>query len=730
MDGSAAEGSPTSDTHVSTKHEDRIAWLNQKWEGPTWLPQDVRDAVIDRSSPEPEPVYYMVEITRIALQRQIPLRCLWDAESPHGHLRKAVMKGSQPPLLTADIAKDVYDTLEASEPGTQDHTPSEHLSSEALSDDDEDSIEFPSEEPATTGSPMQLRSKTKYELCPKRRPAEHQDGSLTENSHVRHDDQPTHPKRSHRGTSRGSVDITAFQYSIATGSKVVGVKDVIHQSGQTRDPTQLWAPMNLSGLSSPPELHVSPDGLLQPTPSFMQTSTQSLLPNFPRFPSPPAAGSYSAPIPVPSSPKTPNKKRKRDRASMAPVPTRSVKSESPTGPLTADKIIRQLTCDVQLTDDIVELICQAIVVEHADENVRLLNPLWFRVDDENDLPQKHWTMGVARVLSTGVTLHFHDAVLGNARADVVERRFQAWMNRFGLTQPLVFTRMKCTAQRDGTSCGIHAAVCLRRDLLQESCTTPIEPWSEKREMLKGLRTVREASPIQSSTFPHLRELRSRQSVGADALSAFSTPRGSSAILIQSSQQPDVQVTQPEAGLGSLLDALSLETLQHRLKSAEIRLEAAINARDEAQETLQDLEIKQNAIHEMYPRIVQTIRSRGITMDEYDDATMAAPKRNMMVTPETSTQDQILLQRGNYFGDLLTTSYREGVDHSLAALRESQALVGTEIGNTRGIISLRNEEITSVEDEVASLQEVCRLKKGLERYSRPEWMDFFRSMQDS
>lgn len=234
-------------------------------------------------------------------------------------------------------------------------------------------------------------------------------------------------------------------------------------------------------------------------------------------------------------------------------------------------------------------------------------------------------------------------------------------------------------------------------------------------MLETLRTVREISPIHSDNFPLLRELRSRQSVDA---SIISTSHKNSAMPIIP-QEPEVEGIQPEMSLGYLLDGLDLETLQERLKDAEDRLNEAINARDNAQDTLRDLQLSQKLIHDMYPRIITYVRSRGINMDEYSDATMAVDRN-------TTAEGIDFQQRKSIMGDFLKASEREGVDHALSAIRENQAQVFTDIGSAQGILDLRNEEITSIEGEVESLQEVCEAKKTLEKYSGLDWLAYFQS----
>ncbi|RTE84335.1 hypothetical protein BHE90_001136 [Fusarium euwallaceae] len=746
MNSPPTERPPSAETHLPSTHEERVIWLDQAWKGP-WFPGDDGVGWIGTDS---SLAYYMVRITHAALERGIPLACLWDAQSPHGYLRRAVMKdstatknsavkkdsiltrdseGPQPYLLTPSIATEVYEIIMASEKIAPDNTPSEHPSDKS---DDGDTVEMPPPplREETTTARFEPLVKTDHEFILKR-PMRDLHGPSTKALHVHQEDRYSPLRRSLRKTRATSAGTTG-QQSTAEFTTITGTaiqSDPIDKD--SRIPRAPEAYMGSPDLSTRLEAFV-PDGLLQLPSSPVRSPEHSLLP----YVSSPPAEERQDRAPTPTSPMTPSKKRKRDIFGVSSPLERSVRTERRTGPLTVDKIVRQLTCDVQLTDDILELICQAIVVEHGGNNVKVLSPLWFEADEVSSLPQTvrgldqdlticfpihhklagHWTMGIARVSSEKVVLTFHDSMQSSQRADAVERRFKAWMEKMGLKQELVFKIKECTQQRDGHSCGAHAAVCLRRDLRNEPCCEPVEIRSEKRAMLETLRNVREISPIHSDTFPVLRELRSRQSVGA---SIISTSRGNSAMPITIPQEPEDQVIQPEMSLGYLIDGLSLETLQERLKDAEDRLNEAINARDNAQDTLRDLELNQRLIHEMYPRIITFVRLHGINMDEYSDAMMAVPRNTM---PEGLD----FQRRRNIMGDFLIASEREGVDLALAAIRENQAQVFTDIGSAQLVLDQRNEEITSIEGEVESLQEVCEAKKTLEKYSGADWLAYFQS----
>lgn len=457
MNSPPTERSAATEIHFPTTHDERVFWLDQAWRGP-WFPVDARIGWLGTDS---SLAFYMVRITHAAIDQGIPLASLWDAESPHGHLRRAVVRdsaamknseGSQPQLLTPEIVTEVYEIIMASEKPALNNTPSEHPSDKS---DDGDSIDLPTPPQAevTTTAQFEPLAKTENEFRLKH-PIEHQDGLSAMPPHVHHEDKSNPLKRIFRTATYASSGTTSQQ----SAAEVTAITGITTQSGpidkNPRFQPALEAYMGSPDLSTRPETFASPNGLLQLPSSPMQSPEHSLLP----YVSSPPADEPLNKAPTPTSPMTPTKKRKRAMVSVPSTPTHSVRSERLMGPLTVEKILRQLTCDVQLTDDVVELVCQAIVVEHGDDNVRLLSPLWFEADELSALPQtirnldqeqticfpihhkfpKHWTMGVARVTADQVVLTFHDSMQCSERANTVRRRFGAWMEAVRLKQPLVF----------------------------------------------------------------------------------------------------------------------------------------------------------------------------------------------------------------------------------------------------------------------------------------------------
>lgn len=456
MDSPPTKRSTGADIHFLTTHDERVFWLDQAWRGP-WFPAGARIGWLGTDS---SLAFYMIKVTHAAIDRGIPLASLWDAESPHGHLRRAVMRdsaarkdceGPQPQLLTPDMVTEAYEIIMASEKPAPNDTSSEHSSDK--SDGDRTDLPTPPEGQVTTTARFEplAKTETKFRL---KHPIEHQDGLSATPLHVRHEDKSSPLKRIFRTPNYVSSGTTG-QNSTAEVPEVTGIatqSEPINKNPRFQPAPEAY--MGSPDLSTRPETFSSSNGLLQLPSSPVQSPEHSLLP----YVSSPPADEPLNKAPTPTSPMTPTKKRKRAIVSVPSTPTRSVKGERLTGPLTVEKILRQLTCDVQLTDDVVELVCQAIVVEHGGDNVRMLSPLWFEADELSALPQmirnldqeqticfpihhkfpKHWTMGVARVTAEQVVLTFHDSMQCSERANTVRRRFGAWMEAVNLEKPLVF----------------------------------------------------------------------------------------------------------------------------------------------------------------------------------------------------------------------------------------------------------------------------------------------------
>ncbi|KAM0437867.1 hypothetical protein ACHAPT_002232 [Fusarium lateritium] len=127
--------------------EENTVWLEQAWEGPNWLPPDVRQALIEYGFPQPavDVVKHMRSITEWAQTQGVDLDSLWK---DGGALREAVnadvvkkkqrrrQEGPAPPHLSAAIAKSALEELQQRSPpfsaaGTDDATDAQDPEDEA-----------------------------------------------------------------------------------------------------------------------------------------------------------------------------------------------------------------------------------------------------------------------------------------------------------------------------------------------------------------------------------------------------------------------------------------------------------------------------------------------------------------------------------------------------------------------------------------------------------------------
>ncbi|KAF4985551.1 hypothetical protein FDECE_16484 [Fusarium decemcellulare] len=115
------EGSQTLREKAAKNRLDNIAWLNEQWSGPHWLPPDVREGLscVGLKEPPADVVKALTTITRLANAKAIDLHLLWtDA----GALRRAVLRAcaakvypgrQSKPHLTAKTARAVAKGIRA-----------------------------------------------------------------------------------------------------------------------------------------------------------------------------------------------------------------------------------------------------------------------------------------------------------------------------------------------------------------------------------------------------------------------------------------------------------------------------------------------------------------------------------------------------------------------------------------------------------------------------------------
>ncbi|KAM5344464.1 hypothetical protein ACJ41O_013000 [Fusarium nematophilum] len=201
-------------------------------------------------------------------------------------------------------------------------------------------------------------------------------------------------------------------------------------------------------------------------------------------------------------------------------------TQEESGPLTGFKIYRQLTTDAQLKDNVLEILCRVLIAKYSNNKARLLDPLWFQVKEEAELPLRlrslkhgqlmimpihhpskaaHWSMGIIRPSASHIDLYLHDSMPSPSRNKIVSQRFKAWMEKSNLTQELRVHNEDCPEQTDGTSCGVYSLACLRRVLQGEACPGEVDPRQEREELLSMLLTADE-SPLPPTDLHLIQDL--------------------------------------------------------------------------------------------------------------------------------------------------------------------------------------------------------------------------------
>ncbi|KAF4952397.1 hypothetical protein FSARC_12654 [Fusarium sarcochroum] len=98
-------------------------WLNTHWNGPHWIPADVRAGLnqVGMTDPGDNTIHFLRKISEVAISAQVPLQSLWSATGPlriavdHAQAEKnarlAPKRTPHLPHLTGKIASEVYTTL-------------------------------------------------------------------------------------------------------------------------------------------------------------------------------------------------------------------------------------------------------------------------------------------------------------------------------------------------------------------------------------------------------------------------------------------------------------------------------------------------------------------------------------------------------------------------------------------------------------------------------------------
>lgn len=166
-----------------------------------------------------------------------------------------------------------------------------------------------------------------------------------------------------------------------------------------------------------------------------------------------------------------DKKRKR---SISPIHSTKAQCLTTTPSLTTTKILHQLRNNVRLTDDVLNVLCQAARLLYSAKTAQVKYPLWFYDDQHSaDVPSalrissdtrlicfpihhasEHWSLGVLEPVSHGFFFSHYDSMPEAQRSKAVSERVRAWLDARGyqdkeltskekvsLIMPFIFCRL-------------------------------------------------------------------------------------------------------------------------------------------------------------------------------------------------------------------------------------------------------------------------------------------------
>ncbi|KAH6975775.1 hypothetical protein EDB80DRAFT_739382 [Ilyonectria destructans] len=192
-----------------------------------------------------------------------------------------------------------------------------------------------------------------------------------------------------------------------------------------------------------------------------------------------------------------------------------------------DKLQHQLTNEVALSDDVMDLLSRVLINLTPSQSVILRYPLWFQDPDWNQLPSRprslnagsllcfpihhkeplHWTLAIIRIDNDKARCTFYDSIGNEERAQEVEARLRQCMRKWAIPQELLFERPECAQQDDGTSCGVIVLSNMLRILRGQPVPKSIEDPSMERQTLLSLLCNADGSRLSPEEDSLLNDLR-------------------------------------------------------------------------------------------------------------------------------------------------------------------------------------------------------------------------------
>ncbi|WZH45607.1 hypothetical protein QYS62_006671 [Fusarium acuminatum] len=436
---------PTYKSEQANKTAKRVTWLDRQWGNSSWIPADVRKAQPNKAPIAGETIRYLVKITKIAQRENVALASIWDNNSPHNFLRRAVNQGNNPPRLLSNMAAQVYKDWNKR---TGELGASDNVSDVEPSDDSEDEPTKSKLEASDSESELEAGEKTKANAAPPISVKRPNPSTFTHQS-------PSPIKPNFFAKRSTSMPVSTRPSPAASASTQLSEQGQLGQLSSKRkndDETLVNAPP-----SKRPELskrqgwedqaHTKAAALLQQLTEDTRLTSDSLeiLSKVLVAPHPLVQGG---------------------KVNLIDPLWFKFNSKNP-----PDRTTKFSNCN---------MVC--FPIHHS-------NP-------------KHWTLAVIYITADSMTLRHHDSMpdLGGERYNLVCNRFKDWKEHHGFKHALTFKRIEtCTQQRDTMNCGIHVLSCLRNELAGKQCTESVSPAQEREFLIQCMKDVDHDATALSDT---------------------------------------------------------------------------------------------------------------------------------------------------------------------------------------------------------------------------------------
>ncbi|RSL44426.1 hypothetical protein CEP54_014688 [Fusarium duplospermum] len=476
----ALEAVGTSTSDGGDPRKALINYLDHKWRGSGWIPQDVREAATGRQKEFPckgicEAIF---EITRLASEQGVVLETLWMDEK--GFLRKGLISWhmrndrKRSLKLTMAIASELLARVKAWGPARWERAKAvKCIGTQPELEDD--AMEGASNlEPQPEGSPRMAQSVTNAPATPTiteglALPAfENCHEQVESNESIQEEVQVRDKSASLSAPDRPFPNLDWDQVATTAVSPAAVVSEIVKTALEQRNKFTEAAERNLPVASGPLR------------PEETNRSIDDAPPDLPRQPGMPTRKRPANVIDLTDVPDhTPSSKRLREFS----LPAETVKAvlEDP---------------HAWLDDNTIDLLCSALQILYVGVRPIRVFPLQRMSKSttaklKKNLKEHLKASGDIFLMSEDVCkVAYHDSMYNAVAAEKARGEVEAWMKAVEIEKNIEFEFQNCPQQKDHSSCGVYAVSCFRRVLTSTHNGTLTRPASEERlsylEMLTGM----------------------------------------------------------------------------------------------------------------------------------------------------------------------------------------------------------------------------------------------------